>query len=171
MATVSGQRILGVDTSLRSSGVGIIEVRGHKLRAIAYGRIHNRPAELHSQCLWNIFEEISTLIEKHQPTCAAVEGAFFSKNAKTAMILGQARGAVLAACAKAGIPVCEHSPRRVKQALTGNGGAQKDQVAKMVMQLLQLEEQPQEDAADALAVAITHYHQASLPEALRVPQI
>jgi crossover junction endodeoxyribonuclease RuvC len=87
------------------------------------------------------------------------------------MVLGQARGAVLAACAKAGIPVCEHSPRRVKQALTGNGGAQKDQVAKMVMQLLQLEEQPQEDAADALAVAITHYHQASLPEALRVPQI
>lgn len=171
MATVSGQRILGVDTSLRSSGVGIIEVRGHKLRAIAYGRIHNRPAELHSQCLWNIFEEISILIEKHQPTCAAVEGAFFAKNAKTAMILGQARGAVLAACAKAGIPVCEHSPRRVKQALTGNGGAQKDQVAKMVMQLLQLEEQPQEDAADALAVAITHHHQASLPEALRVPQI
>ena len=171
MATVSGQRILGVDTSLRSSGVGIIEVRGHELRAIAYGRIDNRPAGLHSQCLWNIFDEISALIEKHQPTCAAVEGAFFAKNAKTAMILGQARGAVLAACAKAGIPVCEHSPRRVKQALTGNGGAQKDQVAKMVMQLLQLEEQPQEDAADALAVAITHHHQASLPEALRVPQI
>ena len=171
MVTVSGQRILGVDTSLRSSGVGIIEVRGHELRVVAYGRIHNRPAELHSQCLWNIFEEVSALIEKHQPACAAIEGVFFAKNAKTAMVLGQARGAVLGACAKASIPVYEHSPRRVKQALTGNGGAQKDQVAKMVMQLLQLEEQPQEDAADALAVAITHYHQASLPEALRVPQI
>ncbi len=171
MSGVKRQRILGVDTSLRSSGVGVIEARGPELRAVAYGRIHNRPAELHSQCLWNIFEEISALIETHQPECAAIEGAFFAKNAKTAMVLGQARGAVLAACAKAGIPVCEHSPRRVKQALTGNGGAQKDQVAKMVMQLLQLEEQPQEDAADALAVAITHYHQASLPEALRVPQI
>ena len=171
MATVGGQRILGVDASLRSSGVGIIEVRGHELRAIAYGRIHNRPAELHSQCLWNIFDEISALIEKHKPMYAAIEGAFFAKNAKTAMILGQARGAVLAACSKAGIPAYEHSPRRVKQALTGNGGAQKDQVAKMVMQLLQLEEQPQEDAADALAVAITHHHQASLPDALRVPRI
>ena len=171
MAKLSGQRILGVDTSLRSSGVGIIEVRGHELLAVAYGRIHNRPAELHSQCLWNIFKEVSALIDKHEPACAAIEGAFFAKNAKTAMVLGQARGAVLGACAKAGIPVYEHSPRRVKQALTGNGGAQKDQVAKMVMQLLQLEEQPQEDAADALAVAITHYHQASLPEALRVPQI
>ena len=171
MVKLSGQRILGVDTSLRSSGVGIIEVRGHELLAVAYGRIHNRPAELHSQCLWNIFQEVSTLIDKHKPACAAIEGAFFEKNAKTAMVLGQDRGAVLGACAKAGIPVYEHSPRRVKQALTGNGGAQKDQVAKMVMQLLQLEEQPQEDAADALAVAITHYHQASLPEALRVPQI
>lgn len=171
MAKVSRQLILGVDTSLRSSGVGVIEVRGHELRAVAYGRIYNRPAELHSQCLWNIFDELSALIEKHQPTCAAIEGAFFAKNAKTAMVLGQARGAVLAVCARAEIPVYEHSPRRVKQALTGTGGAQKDQVAKMVMQLLQLEEQPQEDAADALAVAITHYHQASLPEALRVPQI
>ena len=87
------------------------------------------------------------------------------------MVLGQARGAVLAACARAGLPVGEHSPRRVKQALTGSGSAQKDQVAKMVMQLLGLKEQPQEDAADALAVAITHHHQASLPEAMRVPFI
>ena len=82
MATVSGQRILGVDTSLRSSGVGIIEVRGHELRAIAYGRIHNRPAELHSQCLWNIFKEVSVLIEKHQPVCAAIEGVFFPRMQK-----------------------------------------------------------------------------------------
>ena len=170
MVTVSGQRILGVDTSLRSSGVGIIEVRGHELRAIAYGRIHNRPAELHSQCLWNIFKEVSVLIEEHQPVCAAIEGAFFQE-CKNGNDPRPGAGTVLAACAKAGIPVFEHSPRRVKQALTGNGGAQKDQVAKMVMQLLQLEEQPQEDAADALAVAITHHHQASLPEALRVPQI
>ena len=99
MAKVSRQLILGVDTSLRSSGVGVIEVRGHELRAVAYGRIYNRPAELHSQCLWNIFDELSALIEKHQPTCAAIEGAFFAKNAKTAMVLGQARGAVLAVCA------------------------------------------------------------------------
>tara|TARA_X000000950_G_scaffold267330_1_gene343727 strand:+ start:1780 stop:2292 length:513 start_codon:yes stop_codon:yes gene_type:complete len=168
---VEAQRILGVDTSLRSSGVGVIEVRGSQMRAVAYGRIYNRPAELHSRCLLHIFEEVSELIEAHKPDCVAIEGAFFAKNAKTAMVLGQARGAVLAACARAGLPVGEHSPRRVKQALTGSGSAQKDQVAKMVMQLLGLKEQPQEDAADALAVAITHHHQASLPEAMRVPFI
>jgi len=165
------KRILGVDTSLRSSGVGVIEVRGNQLRAVAYGRIYNRPTELHSRCLLHIFEEVSGLIETHKPDCAAIEGAFFAKNAKTAMVLGQARGVVLAACARAGLSVGEHSPRRVKQALTGSGSAQKEQVAKMVMQLLDLKEQPQEDAADALAVAITHHHQASLPEAMRVPLI
>ena len=164
-------RILGVDTSLRSSGIGIIESGGGKQVAIAYGRILNRPAELHSDCLWNIFEELSSLIKKHKPDCAAIEGAFFAKNAKTAMVLGQARGAVLAACAQYNIPVYEHTPRRVKQALTGNGAAQKDQVAKMVQQILNLEDQPQEDAADALAIAITHFHQLSLPEALRTPKI
>ena len=78
------------------------------------------------------------------------------------MVLGQARGAVLAACAQSKVPVYEHTPRRVKQALTGNGGAQKDQVAKMVKQILKLDEQPQEDAADALAIAITHFHQLNL---------
>ena len=164
-------RILGVDTSLRSSGIGIIEAVGGQQNAVAYGRILNRPAELHSDCLWNIFEEVSSLIKMHKPDCAAIEGAFFSKNAKTAMVLGQARGAVLAACAQSKVPVYEHTPRRVKQALTGNGGAQKDQVAKMVKQILKLDEQPQEDAADALAIAITHFHQLNLPEALRTPQI
>jgi crossover junction endodeoxyribonuclease RuvC len=160
-------KILGIDTSLRSTGVGIIEVRGSDLRAVAYGRIQNKPKVPHSQCLENIFDSITALIEEHKPTCAAIEGAFFSKNANTAMVLGQARGVAIAACARKGLAITEHSPRKVKQAVVGTGAAQKDQVAKMVVRLLNLEEQPQEDAADALAIAICHYHQLSLPEELR----
>ncbi len=164
-------RILGIDTSLRSTGVGIVEAQGSKLRAVAYGRIRNTPSDPHSRCLENIFDAVTELIDQHAPDCVAIEGAFFAKNANTAMVLGQARGAAIAACAKKGLGITEHSPRKVKQSLVGSGAAQKDQVAKMVVRLLNLAEQPQEDAADALAVAICHYHQLSLPEELRAKTI
>jgi crossover junction endodeoxyribonuclease RuvC len=164
-------RILGIDTSLRSTGVGVIEVKGSELRAIAYGRIRNKPSEPHSRCLENIFTSISELIDEHHPDCAAIEGGFYSKNAKTAMVLGQARGAAITACAGKELEITEHSPRKVKQSLVGTGAAQKDQVAKMVMRLLNLSDQPQEDAADALAIAICHYHQLALPEELRAKRI
>lgn len=160
-------RILGVDTSLRSSGVAVIEVQGQQLRALAYGRIHNKPAMAHSACLAEIHRQIDSLITEFEPDEAAIEGAFFAKNAKTAMILGQARGSVLACCSLRTLPVFEYSPRSVKQAVVGVGAARKEQVAKMVMRLLGLKEQPQEDAADALAIAVTHAHQRGLPEALR----
>jgi crossover junction endodeoxyribonuclease RuvC len=164
-------KILGIDTSLRSTGVGIIEARGSELRAVVYGRIQNKPKVPHSACLSNIFDSITELIEKHQPDCAAIEGAFFAKNANTAMILGQARGVAVAACAKQQLVISEYSPRSVKQAVVGTGAAQKDQVAKMVMRLLNIAEQPQEDAADALAISICHHHQLSLPEELRAKTI
>ena len=164
-------RILGIDTSLRSSGIGVIEVNSSKISAIAYGRIHNKSTEPHSICLKQIYNSIRDIINEHMPNYVAIEGAFFSKNAKTAMILGQARGAAITACSQSNLPITEHSPRKVKQAVTGSGSAQKDQVAKMVMQLLGLSEQPQEDAADALGIAICHYHQLNLPEALRSPLI
>jgi len=164
-------RILGIDTSLRSTGVGVLETSGSDLRAVAYGRIRNKPSEPHSRCLENIFNAITELIETHAPDCAAIEGAFFAKNAKTAMVLGQARGVAIAACAIKGLAITEHSPRSVKSALVGSGAAQKDQVAKMVVRLLGLNEQPQEDAADALAIAICHHHQLSLPRELRSKEI
>jgi crossover junction endodeoxyribonuclease RuvC len=164
-------RILGIDTSLRSTGVGIIEVNGSELRAVAYGRIRNRPTDPHSVCLANIFNSLTDLIDEHTPDCAAIEGAFFARNAGTAMVLGQARGAAITACAKKGLEITEHSPRKVKQAVVGTGTAQKEQVARMVMRLLNLAEPPQEDAADALAIAICHYHQLALPEELRVKRI
>ncbi len=160
-------RILGIDTSLRSSGVAVIEVSGQSMRALAYGNIKNKPKLKHSECLAAIHREIDKLITEFSPDEVAIEGAFFSKNAKTAMILGQARGTVLALSALRSLPVYEYSPRSVKQAVVGVGSAQKNQVGAMVVRLLGLKEPPQEDAADALAIAICHTHQRGVPEALR----
>lgn len=164
-------RILGIDTSLRSTGVGVIEVRGAEMRAVAYGRIHNKPKVPHSECLRNIYATITDLIETHAPDCAGIEGAFFAKNPKTAMVLGQARGAAIAACAIMGLEISEHTPRKVKSAVVGTGTADKEQVARMVMRLLNLKELPQEDAADALAIAICHHHQLALPKEIQAKQI
>lgn len=160
-------RILGVDTSLRSTGVGVIEMQGARMRALVYGRIRNRASLPHSACLAAIQDEIEKLIGEFAPDEAAIEGAFFAKNARTAMILGQARGVVLAACARRALPVFEYSPRSVKQAVAGTGGARKEQVGAMIARLLNLDSPPQEDAADALAVAVCHAHQRRAPEALR----
>lgn len=164
-------RVLGIDTSLRSSGVAIVEARGTDMRAIAYGRIYNKPKIPHSLCLENIYTTISDLIETHKPHCAAIEGAFFAKNAKTAMTLGQARGAAIAACAVMQLEISEHTPRKVKASVAGTGTASKEQIGRMVVRLLGLAEQPQEDAADALAIAICHHHQLSLPVEMQAKKI
>ena len=161
MSTI--HRVLGVDTSLRSTGVGVVEAQGSRHKSIYAGVIKNPAARPHTECLAHLFTEISRVIEQHQPAAVAIEGIFFSKNVKTAVTLGQARGVVLAACALAGLSVYEYSPRSVKQSVVGNGNAHKDQVGHMVKLLLGLSEAPQEDAADALALAISHLHSASHP--------
>ncbi len=160
-------RILGVDTSLRSSGVAVVEVCGQQMRALVHGNVKNKASMSHSGCLAEIYHQIDLLITEYSPDEVAIEGAFFSKNAKTAMILGMSRGAVLACCSRRSLPVYEYSPRSVKKAVVGIGSAEKGQVGKMVMRLLGLNEPPQEDAADALALAICHAHQRGAPEALR----
>ncbi|NCC52650.1 MAG: crossover junction endodeoxyribonuclease RuvC [Spartobacteria bacterium] len=162
-------KVLGVDTSLRSTGIGVIEARGRVLRALDYGTIKNPPKRLHSDCLNHLYQGILEVIEKDLPSVVAIEGIFFCKNVRTAMILGQARGVVLAACASRNLPVYEFSPRRVKQALVGNGAAQKEQVAHMVKTLLGLPDIPQSDAADALAMAICYIHSSTGPLAAAIP--
>lgn len=154
-------RVLGIDASLRSTGLGVIESRAGRLAAVEYGTVRNPSAHPHSECLRRLREEVAAVLAHTRPDAAALEGGFFFKNAKTAMILGEARGVVIAACATAGVPVFEYSPKLVKQALTGFGGAQKDQVSRMVMSILGLKEKPQEDAADALALAICHIQSQS----------
>ena len=152
------QRVLGIDTSLRSTGVAVVASEGRQLRALAYGPLKNRPKVPLSECLVRIAQGLEELIDEFLPDAVAIEGAFFSKNARTAMILGEARGVAIVTCAKHCIPVFEYAPRRVKQSLVGNGAADKSQVRRMVMSLLGLSEEPQEDAGDALALAICHLH-------------
>ena len=151
-------RVLGVDTSLRSTGVGVVESRGGRLTAVEFGRIPFPASLPHSACLAGIYDAVGALVRKTAPAAAAIEGVFFSRNLKTTLILGEARGAVIAACAGAGIPVYEYPSRSVKQALAGFGGAEKEQVRRMVMALLGLDREPQEDEGDALALAVCHLH-------------
>lgn len=150
--------ILGIDTSLRSTGYGVLEVSGSRLIAKEYGRIKNAPALPLTACLIAINEKVEGLIAAYSPDAVAVEGVIYGKNAGTMLVLGQARGAVLVAAAKAGVPVYDYEPRRVKMSVCGNGMAEKDQVQRMVKTLLSLPEVPQNDAADALAIAIAHAH-------------
>ena len=164
-------RILGVDTSLRSTGVGIIDGVRRDIKVVTYGTIKNKPSVSHSECLWKINREIRSLLEQYDPAVVAIEGIFFFKNAKTAMILGQARGAVLSGCAEHNKPVFEYAPRLVKQSIVGTGRAEKAQVGAMVQRLLNLPSAPSSDAADALAIAMTHLHQLHLPEELRTKPI
>ena len=159
-------RVLGIDTSLRSTGLGVVESRGNRLTAVEYGRIHNSPKLKLSECLRRLDGGIREIIARTHPEAVAIEDIFYCKNVRTAVILGEARGAAIAACAGAGLPICEYSPRRVKQALVGFGAADKSQVRKMVMAILGLAEEPQEDAGDALAIAISHLNTRTLHAAL-----
>ena len=150
--------VLGVDTSLRSTGFGILEVAGSRFRALEYGNIPNRRDLPVSSCLANIHSKISELVERWQPDEVSIEKVIYGKNANTMMVLGEARGAVIVAAANAALPIYEYEPRRVKMAVCGNGLAEKDQIQRMVKTLLSLPELPQNDAADALAMAICHAH-------------
>jgi crossover junction endodeoxyribonuclease RuvC len=153
-------RVLGIDTSLRSTGLGVVEAEGSRLRAVEYGTLKIPPKPPLSECLKQIHDGIDSLLERVRPDAVAVEGIFFSRNVKTAVALGQARGVAICVCASRGVPVYEYAPRRVKQAVVGVGSASKEQVRRMLVKLLGLQEPPQEDAGDALAIAICHLHNA-----------
>jgi crossover junction endodeoxyribonuclease RuvC len=146
--------ILGLDPSLRGTGYGIIETGKNHPRALAHGTIACSAAWPHSRCLATISQSIRDVLRQYQPTVCAVEGLFFAQNLQTAIVMGEARGAALAAIAEAGLEIYEIAPRKVKQAIVGYGAARKLAVAKMVQRLLQLPEMPAADAADALALAL-----------------
>ena len=132
------------------------------MRSPEAGRIRNAPKLPLSECLRTIHARVAELIAQYSPDVVAIESVIYGKNAGTMLVLGEARGAVITAAADAGLPIYEYEPRRVKMAVCGNGLAEKEQVQRMVKTLLGLEELPQNDAADALAIAITHAHSNSL---------
>lgn len=154
--------VLGIDTSLRSTGFGVLRSEGSRLVAVDAGAIKNGRQVSLSGCLRNIHSSVASLIEKHRPDVIAIESVIYGKNAGTMLVLGEARGAVLVAAADAGVPVYEYEPRRMKMAVCGNGMAEKAQIQRMVKTLLSLQELPQNDAADALGLAIAHLHSNSV---------
>jgi crossover junction endodeoxyribonuclease RuvC len=149
-------RVVGIDASLRSTGIGVVESQGSRLKVVEFATVKNPASLSHSECLRRVLSELAATFDRCKPQASAIEGGFFFKNAKTALVLGEVRGVVIAASASAGIPIYEYSPRLVKQALTGFGAAQKDQVSKMAKAILGVSGDIQEDAADALAIAICH---------------
>jgi len=155
-------RVLAIDPSLRATGFAVLEVgaRVDSARALEYGVITNKRNVLPSGCLVAIRQGIVELVAKHSPDCCAVEGVIFVQSYKTAITMGAARGAALAAAAEHGLPIFEYAPTSVKMAVVGRGGAKKQQVAFMVRALLGLKSTPQADAADALAIGLTHLRQS-----------
>jgi crossover junction endodeoxyribonuclease RuvC len=153
--------ILGIDPSLRGTGYGIIRSGKPSPQIIAQGTIACPPGWERSRCLAKIFQGISDVIRQHRPTVCVVEGLFYAQNLRTALIMGEARGAALAAGAGAGLEIYEIATRKVKQAIVGYGAAQKLAVAKMVQRMLGLRALPAPDAADALALALTHAQERS----------
>lgn len=153
--------ILGVDPGTAITGYGILQSDGQELGLIDYGAITTPSDWILARRLEHIFEELTLLIRKYQPTDAVIEKLFFSKNVRTALSVGQARGVALLAAARGGLAIHEYTPLEVKQAVVGYGRAEKVQIQQMVKMLLQLDSIPQpDDAADALAVAICHAHSA-----------
>jgi crossover junction endodeoxyribonuclease RuvC len=149
--------ILGVDPGSNVTGYGMISSDGEESSLIESGVIEPDSHATLPEKLREIFEGLVKVIENHRPRQFAIEEAFYSKNAKSALIMGQARGVAILAASKSGIPIGEYSPKEVKCAIVGTGNASKSQVQFMVKKLLRLKEPPQPlDAADALAVALCH---------------
>ena len=159
-------KVIGIDPGTASCGFGIVHERDGRLRAIDHGWWKTSAGERPELRLKTIFEGVAALVEEHEPDAVALEESFVGVDARTALSVGQARGAVMVAAANAGVDCAEYSPARVKQVVCGYGRAEKQQIQKMVKVILGLEVEPATShAADALAVAICH---ALAPPLLRI---
>lgn len=164
--------ILGIDPGYAIVGIGVIEYVGNKFRPIEYNAITTEAHTPTSLRLKTLYDEINIFIDKYKPDAIAIEELFFNSNAKTAILVAQARGVLIVAATNKGIPIFEYTPLQIKQAVTGYGRADKNQVQQMVKMLLNLNAIPKpDDAADALAVAICHAHSGGMNQKLGVGQI
>ena len=155
--TVAMYRILGVDPGSACTGYGIIEGEGDRFSYVKSGAIVLKKSATRQDKLQSIFRTLDQVIEEFSPTHLAIEDVFYSKNARSSLVLGEARGAAILAAALRNVPVFEYSAREVKQSVTGNGGADKSQVAFMLVRILELVRPPErDDESDALAVAVCH---------------
>jgi crossover junction endodeoxyribonuclease RuvC len=157
LSTQHSVRILGIDPGLRTTGFGVLDKAGQQLHYVASGCIKTPDGELPER-LKVILDSVGETIARHRPHQVAVEKVFVNVNPQSTLLLGQARGAAICAAVQANLPVAEYTALQVKQAVVGNGHAEKEQVQLMVQRLLRLSGTPSPDAADALACAICHAH-------------
>lgn len=150
-------RILGIDPGIGRTGFGIIDVNGQKLTPTIYGCIETEAKTEMGERLTDLYDQILGLIKEHKPDAVGIEDLFFNTNAKTALIVGQARGVIMLAVSKSKVPLAVYTPLQVKMAVTGYGRAEKGQVGQMIKILLKLDSIPKlDDTTDALAIAVTH---------------
>ena len=158
-------KIIGIDPGLVQTGFGIINVRDNQVSLIDYGIIRPNPKDSLANRLLAIYNDVCEVASNYKPQVFAIEEVFYGKNVKSAMRLGQARGAAMVAAASKGIPIYEYSARKVKQSVTGNGNAHKSQIQFMVKAKLHMDHNPEPmDAADALAIALCHDQQFRMAE-------
>ena len=159
--------VLGIDPGTITTGYAFIESSGQKVKVLEYGTLHAPANHALEDRLLHIVSGLEELLDKYKPESFGMEGIFFAKNAKSALVLGHIRGAVLVACRKRGMTYSEYSPRVVKQAVTGDGGASKEQVANMIFARLGIQgDDLPLDASDALAIAWTHANPSPLSDAV-----
>ena len=156
--------ILGIDPGTLVMGHGLIEVKNNGIRLIDMGVLKLSSKDDTYERLHKIHEHVVALIKKHKPDSFAIEAPFFGKNVQSMLKLGRAQGVSIAAAMQSGLDITEYSPKKVKQSITGNGNAGKEQVMRMLQQILGFTETPSYfDATDALAVAVCHYFQQAKP--------
>jgi crossover junction endodeoxyribonuclease RuvC len=159
--------VLGIDPGLANCGFGVVARRGGRLVAADGGVIETSAGVSAERRLTDLHARVGALLDEHEPGAVALEALYFGRNVRTALAVGQARGAVLVAAGQRGVPCVDYTPQQVKGSVCGAGGAPKEQVARMVQALLGLPAPPRPDhAADALAVAICHANHAPLAVAI-----
>ena len=160
-------KIIGIDPGSRITGYGIIECKFQRIQYVDSGTVRTTSGEHTNDRLYKIFVEVASVVRKHKPDHAVVERVLVSQNVRSALLLGHARGSVICACKVNSVDVYEYTPREIKKSITGNGAADKEQMQFMVQSLLQLSRRPQQDEADALACAISHYQHLPMLEMTR----
>ncbi|MBS1592280.1 MAG: crossover junction endodeoxyribonuclease RuvC [Bacteroidetes bacterium] len=156
--------ILGIDPGTQLMGYALLKIQGNTLQVLLMDVLKLTTHKDVYERLEKIHTKVCELIKLYQPNTFAIEAPFFGKNVQSMLKLGRAQGVAIAAAMQAGIDVTEYSPKKIKQSITGNGNADKEQVWKMLQQILLIEEKPQYfDATDALAVALCHHYQSSSP--------
>ncbi len=164
------ETVLAIDPSLRSTGYAMLRDGGSQgISCLQFGTIRNAPVVRLSGCLLSIRQKISQLIAEYSPSSLAVEAIIYVQSHRTAISMGAARGAAILAAAECGLPIYEYAPRKVKQAVVGRGAAAKHQVAFMIRARLGLTETPPEDAADAIAIGLSHFQTRSAFLSLKQP--